>query len=1010
LKRARLPNVPGKQPVALKPHSQRDREIELALTHLLAQGRHRDVIQVVERWRTSGSPTPTAERAQARSLFEIRAMDPALRRLDTALAASEKDTASLTLLVEILVERGWKRRAAEALERLSETATIEEFSILTSLVENTQRGLPKGAKRLEAKGSFEERYELARKMLATGSFVRARALLEKLEQEDPENSDVATLLWGLIGSFDPGDGTPEGLVPDIFEEIVALDLARPATDSSSTLDEESEPTAEQLGESFPSLFRRVDETDQFSADQSAEITQSTPIRFDDEPTNDLPTVDPEVSDLDSSEPADEAKGDTQIMNVIANETGKTLAPAEGPTHRVKPLEEGDYDLASSLDLNAYRSHMGLEDLPGFDPIDADLPDATLTGLEDEEDDIVVITRREDETESTGLPVEDTESSATQLRIRVIDNVPTPGRPSLSRLARIPLPNRPASTQAAFAQLGSLEFQIDPHDEPIGDPVRPKRIPLYVFLILALSVGLWALDHHNQAARSADELRARVNKSIADDDYKVLLQQEAQLDEAMREQEDDDPTLQAALSRVETLLWAEYAGDPSRLARAGNLSSLAREAAPNRTDSLLAAAELALAEYRLDAAQTMLDLIVQPTAAVHIAQALVSLQREEAGAALFAIRQATNLEPLNLRALRLMAEISFAAEDLDGAAAALRTAMPLGEMNQRLYLSNNLSSLARRPLAEQAADLAILIDRMNSENLAPRLKAALRIQRATTLHLLGRREEARTETQQALLADASDPAALAHMAVFTLAEHNPKTAVDDLARASRYRPGDVAIRTLLVRALLALDRIDEATEQVEEAKRAHPSDERLPVLEAWVAIIGEEDVESGRPLIEPFVETHPEDPEARYLLGVCLTMVKSHRAVDELDLAATMLRDAEDPSLPQLAERATAWKLRAMGGDYDTESYSRLRSESADPLTHTILGRHFEALDDAKRAEEHYQLAVGYGANMATPHWMLGFFYLDQPSRRAETHSSWAVYLEFAPSGKRASRAREQLGR
>ena len=113
---------------------------------------------------------------------------------------------------------------------------------------------------------------------------------------------------------------------------------------------------------------------------------------------------------------------------------------------------------------------------------------------------------------------------------------------------------------------------------------------------------------------------------------------------------------------------------------------------------------------------------------------------------------------------------------------------------------------------------------------------------------------------------------------------------------------------------------------------------------------------------------------------------------------------------QLAQRATAWKLRAMGDEYDKEIYDNLRSTSRDPLTHGILGRHFEGLDQLDLAQEHYELGVTYGANMAMPHWMLGFFYLDQPSRRAETHSAWAVYLEFAPSGRRAERAREQLGR
>jgi|GEM_PF-1196670 len=1002
-----------KPPVAPAAVSQRDREIEVAVELLLEQQRLREAIQVVERWRASGSPTPTAERLQARCLFEIRAMDPALRRLDTALAANAKDGRALKLLVELLVERGWKRRATEALDRLQETEDDGDFSELQALVESTQRGLPQNAKEIEATSSFDERLALARKMLGTGSFVRARALLEKLEGEAPENTHVKTLLWGLVGSFDPGQGSPENLVPDIFDLVSEMDLTRPSTESSNTGEEDAEPSAEQLGESFPSLFRRVDETDQMGLNATNEITQSTPIQFEGEVTNDLPLVDPSVSDVESTSSVEGVKGDTQIMNVIANERGATLAPAEGQSHRAKALDEDDYDLAASLDLKAYRSHMGVEDLPGFSPIDADMPDATLAGLEDEDDDIVVITRREEVTESSDILNEKTDSIKTVSRIRVIDNVPSPGQPSLSRLARIPLPTRPDSVQAAEAKLDRFEFDIEAGEtppDPEANATRPKRIPLYVFLILVLSAGLWALDRHNQTERSAEELRARVNKAIAADDYKILLQQEAQLEKAMQGEEGDDPALLAALSRVETLLWTEYAGDPSRLTRAANLSSLARESAPDRTDTLLAAAELALSENRLDNAQTMLDLITEHTAESHIAEAGLAMHRENARGALLSIRKATNIDPLNLRALRLTAEISFAAEDLDGAAVALRTAMSLGEMNQRLFLSKTLSSIARRPLAEQVDDLSNLIERMNEDSLAPRLKSSLHLQRSTTLHLLGRQDEARKETQLAIADDASDPRALARMAVFMLAENDPESAVDDLARAARYRPGDIAIRTLLVRALLALDRIDEALEQIEEAKRAHPSDERLPVMEAWAAIIGAADVERGRPLIEPFVEAHPDDAEARYLLGVCLAMVNNHGALDELDLAASMLKEAGDPSLPLLADRATAWKLRVMKDAYDVQLYDALNARSKDPLTHTILGQHFEAIDDFQRAEKHYKTAIKVGGNMAIPHWFLGFFYLDQPSRRAQTHSSWARYLEFSPSGKRAKRAKSQLGR
>ena len=127
-----------KPPVAPTAVSQRDREIEVAIELLLEQQRLREAIQVVERWRASGSPTPTAERLQARCLFEIRAMDPALRRLDTALAANAKDGRALKLLVELLVERGWKRRATEALDRLQETEDDGDFSELDALVESTQ--------------------------------------------------------------------------------------------------------------------------------------------------------------------------------------------------------------------------------------------------------------------------------------------------------------------------------------------------------------------------------------------------------------------------------------------------------------------------------------------------------------------------------------------------------------------------------------------------------------------------------------------------------------------------------------------------------------------------------------------------------------------------------------------------------------------------------------------------------------------------------------------------------
>ena len=112
----------------------------------------------------------------------------------------------------------------------------------------------------------------------------------------------------------------------------------------------------------------------------------------------------------------------------------------------------------------------------------------------------------------------------------------------------------------------------------------------------------------------------------------------------------------------------------------------------------------------------------------------------------------------------------------------------------------------------------------------------------------------------------------------------------------------------------------------------------------------------------------------------------------------------------LANRAVAWKLKVMGASYDKALYETLNGEAVDPLTHTLLGQHFETLEDSDLAEEHFNKAVEFGPGMAMPHWLLGFHHLDDPSKRATTNSAWSRYLEFEPTGERATRAIESLGR
>jgi hypothetical protein len=361
----------------------------------------RGVIRLVERWAELSELPREARLDEARAFLDLRLMDRAWVRLKELTEADGDDLEALQLIARLYVERGWPTRARRIIERLAGQGV--ENAELTELARRAEQPAvepPSNARDLERAGSPGQILTLAEVFLATGSFLRARSLLERVRRLQPGNARAELLLWGIQGEFvrrgerladllreldppaqAPAAGEDEGEDWDTAEHTDLGDgdptLAEAETAELSLLPDDREDAP------FPSLFRRPAPPDLLGPDDE-EATVSSVLAGMDELQNA-----PADAGTDPGGDFSTQGGDTQIMSILPG-PGRGVAPVDGPIHQPR---DGAPRGLEPLDLKAWQRSMGMPSLDSQIPLDQqDAPSEDF--LEDEDQDVVVMTRRE----------------------------------------------------------------------------------------------------------------------------------------------------------------------------------------------------------------------------------------------------------------------------------------------------------------------------------------------------------------------------------------------------------------------------------------------------------------------------------------------------------------------------------------------------------------------------------------------------------------------------------------
>lgn len=359
--------------------------LESAVAALAARGDQRNVIRLVEVWNEVGEPTRRARLAQARAFLELCMPDRAWIRLKDLVDGPEADVEALELAGRLFLKRGWPARARRPLERA--LAITAKDPTLERLLRQT--AMPATEPELDGSDDPAEILRAAEVHLCTGSLLRGRSLLERLRREHPGGRRVDDLLWALEGDF-AFEGEPSlaelaerfgpdlGTLAELSEEVEHTE--------SITLQDVVPPQRDPVDTAFPTLFRSAEDTGTTTdAFEEHEVTRATSLA-------DLASLRSSVEAARRSAGIVSGEEDTQIRRVIRRDDETldlTDAGEELHLHRSMP-EQGSFDLAG------YRRDMGVEEAPP-PPSDVEAP------LEDEDDELIVLTRRE--RESRGVAIE-----------------------------------------------------------------------------------------------------------------------------------------------------------------------------------------------------------------------------------------------------------------------------------------------------------------------------------------------------------------------------------------------------------------------------------------------------------------------------------------------------------------------------------------------------------------------------------------------------------------------------
>lgn len=373
-----------------------DRRLDEVVAATGVRGDARNVIRLVETWAQGGTPTRRARYWEAKAFHTLRLMDRAMARAREIVENHPEDLETQQLLSEIYIDRGWPSHAKKILTALREHGNRPELESLWARAQQEPVRLGSQTQQIEASGDPVRLLALAEYFLTTGSFFRARSILERMRRMDPDSRRVQDLLWGLDGVFTSREVSTDKLLAELSPIV-----------PSTALPEESEHTesarmegGDEASTSFPALFKHA--ARQKRAIEPDEHTSISPLATPEQMATLSEATDPGMQISAVSAPI--RHEDTQIMLVLR--AGEGQRPR--PMHRKKEED----NLRETLNLREWQQSMGVAPAP------TDLPPETERPEEDEN---VVLLQRSPPT--TPLEPEPTESR--KRPIEVIEKIPSP---------------------------------------------------------------------------------------------------------------------------------------------------------------------------------------------------------------------------------------------------------------------------------------------------------------------------------------------------------------------------------------------------------------------------------------------------------------------------------------------------------------------------------------------------------------------------------------------------------
>jgi tetratricopeptide (TPR) repeat protein len=930
----------------LTPLPPRDADLDEAAATLAGRGDHIAVIRLVEAWAGQGSPTLAARLTEARSFFALRLMDRALARAREVLDIEPDLQEALLLQAQVYLERGWPVKARRPLQLLRE-AGREDLDALWARAQGEPVRPEASAREIEREGNPRAMLTLAEGFLATGSFLRATGILERLRRAEPDNPRVKELLWAIAGDF--------SAAPSLTAMVQAVGPGRSNIPQDATLEEPEHTESFDLhasdldleaaaGTVFPSLFKHAQNA-QWAA-EPGEDTQSSGLATPSEMAEEQLTS---LTDGDSN--------DTQIMLV--------LRPGEDRPAAHRRREEAPGGLRETLNLRAWQESMGMS-------APSDLPEGPDDRLEEEDENVVVMTRAEPAPASAPIAPSD----------RPIEVIEKHGVP-----LAVPAPPEPL-------------VDVLPPPPPPRTSLRPMLLVGALALLAAVAMAFVAIG--GLAARSQqDPVRDDLVRALAEEDYTALLTQEGRLEQRMAggPRASDVTELRGALAEARLTLWSTYNGDPTRIAKVREeledgarlelhrLSILRAAEAFAREDISGASASLARERPSDDEEQLLFARI-----------AAASGDNTRATAYLDAI-SASDAPRYRLARAQILA----ASGDRAGAQALVTAVLDAAPT----HASANILAveLAEEEPGRRLARVEHLLASPTGANLPPRLLGRLEVVRARAYLELGSMSEARTAIDSGLAKDGANPDLLYLRAADLASRQELSAALRELSSVVTGRPGAAEAQTALVLVLLDLDRVDEASAAVSQLADAAMLTELTPVLGTLVSVVGR-----GEKPTTAMLPPQAATPLGQVAVALLTVLDRAPEAMVALDAAITVATNSHDPFIRRLGPRLLAMKALTAGAPAGEEfAKAALAANAEDPSVHVYVARYYEADRRKALAAQHFDRAAQLGPEFGLAWYEKGRFYLDARDGFVRSGAAWRTYLSRSPSGPRAVRANETLG-